>query len=318
MLAKRDHLIANNDWLRTSLLFEPRGSAAHHANLLVTPTRPEADMGYIVIEPTEYPAMSGSNTMCVATVLLETGILPMNEPRTTLTLEAPGGLIKVDCSCDGGKVTRVSLLNQPAFVYHLDAEIEVPGLSAPITVDVAWGGMTYVLVDANALGFTLAPEEARRICELGEQIKRAAARQLPVQHPTEFGMTGISQTLFCGPVTTTDRGLESTNAVVISPGRIDRSPCGTGSSARLAVMKARGAIDVGQTLWHHSIVGTTFEAAVDSLTKVGTVDAIIPRISGQAWITGTRQVGVHPTDPFAAGHTVGDLWFDMSGDHLST
>lgn len=316
MLAKRDHLIAHDDWLRTTLLFEPRGSAAHHANLLVRPTRPEADMGYIVIEPTEYPAMSGSNTMCVATVLLETGILPMSEPTTVLTLEAPGGIIRVDCSCSDGKVTRASLLNQPSFVYHLDAQIEVPGLAAPITVDVAWGGMTYVLVDAAALGFQMVPAEARRICELGERIKRAAAQQLPVRHPTVQGMTGISQTLFCGPLTTTARGLESTNAVVISPGRIDRSPCGTGSSARLAVLRAKGKIDVGQSFWHHSIIGTTFETSVDSLTTVGTTQAIVPRIAGQAWITGTRQAGVHPTDPFASGHTVGDLWFDMRVDHL--
>jgi len=316
VLEKRNHVQRYQDWLRTSLLFEPRGSAAHHANLLVTPTHPDADMGYIIIEPTEYPAMSGSNTMCVATVLLETGMLEMHEPRTTVTLEAPGGLISVDCECRDGKVVKASLLNQPAFAYHLDAEIEVPGLGA-LTVDVAWGGMTYAIVDAEALGFEVVPAEGRALCELGERIKRAAAEQLPVRHPTLEGMTGISQTLFAAPLRRGEQGLESHNAVVISPGRIDRSPCGTGTSARLAVLHAKGLVSEGEVFRHRSIIGTLFEGTIERTVTVGDgVQGVVPRIAGQAWITGTRQVGAHPTDPFADGHTVGDLWFDMSADHL--
>lgn len=320
VLEKRDWVQRNADWLRTSLLFEPRGSAAHHANLLVKSTHPDAQVGYVIIEPTEYPAMSGSNTICVATVLLETGMIPMQEPRTTVTLEAPGGLISVDCECRDGKVVRASLVNQPAFAYHLDREIDVPGIGK-LTVDVGWGGMTYAIVDAQALGFEVVPSEGRALCELGERIKRAAAEQLPVEHPTLEGMTGISQTLFAAPLRRTDDGLESHNAVVISPGRIDRSPCGTGTSARLAVLHAKGLIREGEVFRHSSIIGTTFEGTIEEEISVADrggreVAGIVPRIAGQAWITGTRQVGVHPTDPFANGHTVSDLWFDMSTDHL--
>ena len=208
------------------------------------------------------------------------------------------------------------MVNQAAIVYHLDQEITLPGLGT-LTVDVAWGGMTYVLVDAQALGFQVVPGEGRALCELGERIKRAAAEQLPVSHPTLPGMTGISQALFAAPLSRDEDGrLVSHNAVVISPGRIDRSPCGTGTSARLAVLHAKGQVGQGEAYWHRSIVGTTFESRIERLVTVGDMEGVVPRITGQAWITGTRQVGIHPTDPFADGHTVGDLWFDMSADHL--
>ena len=182
MFDKRVYLQDNLDQLRELLLFEPRGAVWHNANIVLPSNNPQASLGYVILESTEYPVMSGSNTMCVATVLLETGMLPIHEPVTELVLESPAGLIRVHCECRDGKVIRAKLYNQPAFVYHLDAQIEVHGLGS-LRVDVAYGGMTYVLVNAVDVGFDLRPEEARALCEMGQRIKVAAAAQLAVQHP---------------------------------------------------------------------------------------------------------------------------------------
>jgi proline racemase len=183
MFEKRVYIEQNLDQLRALLLFEPRGAVWHNANIVLPSNNPEASLGYVILESTEYPAMSGSNTMCVATVLLETGMLPMAEPVTELVLESPAGLIRVHCECRDGKVIRAKLYNQPAFVYYQREAIDVPRVGQ-LTVDVAYGGMTYVLVDAADLGFVLHPDEGRALCEVGQRIKTAAAEQLEVEHPS--------------------------------------------------------------------------------------------------------------------------------------
>jgi proline racemase len=259
------------------------------------------------MESTEYPAMSGSNTICVATALLETGMLPMAEPVTELALEAPAGLIRLRCLCRDGKVLQVRFTNQPAFVHRLDARVEVAGLGT-LTVDVAYGGMTYVLVPAAAVGLAMTPPEARALCELGQRIKAAAAEQIPVVHPLDPRITGITQTEFTGPLRREQGRLVSRNTVIVSPGRCDRSPCGTGTSARLAVMHARGEITPGETFIHESIIGTRFESSIDGLTEVGGIPAVIPSVAGQAWIAYMAQVGLDPTDPFPEGYTLSDAW----------
>lgn len=307
MLDKRRYLQEQADWLRQLLLKEPRGNVVRSANVVFRSNHPEADMGYVVMESTEYPVMSGSNTICVATVLLETGMLPMREPVTEVTLESPAGLIRLSCTCRGGKVTNVTFVNQPAFVYHLDAPVEVEGLGT-VTVDVAWGGMTYALVDALAVGFTLAPSEARELCEIGQRIKLAAADQLPVEHPENPEFAGITQTEFTLPVSRESGTLAGRNAVIVSPGRLDRCPCGTGTSARLAVLHARGQVKPGERFISESIIGTRFDSAIESLTTVGGIDAVVPSVTGQAWITDLSQIGVEPTDPFPTGYTLADTW----------
>jgi proline racemase len=307
MLDKRRHLAQDADWLRQLLLKEPRGNVVRSANVVFPSAHPEADMGYVIMESTEYPVMSGSNTICVATVLLETGMLPMREPVTELTLESPAGLIRVSCTCRDGKVTGVKFINQPAFVYHLDAHVEVEGIGT-VTVDVSWGGMAYVLVDAPSVGFSLRPSEARELCEVGQRIKYAAAEQLPVQHPENPEFAGITQTEFTLPVHREADALVGRNAVVVSPGRIDRCPCGTGTSARLALLHARGTIKPGERFISESILGTRFDSTIESLTRVGGFDAVIPSVTGQAWITDVSQIGVDPSDPFPAGYTLADTW----------
>jgi len=307
MFDKRVHLEQYRDDIRKMVLFEPRGAPWHNANILLPSNHPDADMGYVIMESTEYPAMSGSNTICVATVLLETGILPMTEPVTHLTLESPAGLIHARCQCRDGKVTQVRFVNQPAFVYHRDQHIEVAGIGT-VRVDVAYGGMTYVIVDGRDLGFAIDASEARQICETGEKIKLATAAQLAVEHPVNPAIPGISILSMTAPLRRENGQLISKNTVVVPPGRCDRSPCGTGSSARLALLHARGEIQVGETLVHESIIGSRFHCTVDATTQVGQYPAVIPAIAGQAWITGLYQMVRDPSDPYPQGFTVGDMW----------
>jgi proline racemase len=311
VLEKRNHFAAESDGLRKLLLFEPRGGVSHCVNFVVPSTHPEADMGYIIAEATEYPAMSGSNTICTATVLLETGILPMQEPVTEIVLEAPAGLIRLRCSCEDGKVTSVEFTNQPAFVYELDVHVELEGVGT-VSTDIAWGGMTYAVTEAEALGFSLDPSEARELCELGQSLKAAAAEQVVVAHPEHPEFAGVTQTEFTGPLTrTADGTLTAKNAVVVSPGRLDRSPCGTGTSARLAIMQARGQITVGEKFIHRSILDSEYTGRIAGVTNVGSYPAVIPVVAGQAWITELSQVGLEPTDPFPQGFTLADTWIEQ-------
>jgi proline racemase len=299
----RDH----DDDLRQLLLHEPRGAVTHCVNYVVPATHPEAQLGYVIAESTEYPAMSGSNTICVTTALLETGMIRMTEPATDVVLEAPAGLIRIRCTCQDGKVTSVEFENQPAFAYRLAAPLELEGYPT-LTVDVAWGGMAYVLASAQELGLQLTPDEASDLCDLGQRVKTAAAEQIPVTHPENPEFAGITQTEFVGPLGRVDGALTSRNAVVVSPGRLDRSPCGTGTSARLAVLKAQGLINVGEPFIHESVIGSKFGARIDRMSTVGPYDAVIPRISGQAYITEISQVGLDPADPFPTGYKLSDTW----------
>jgi len=297
--------LARDDSLRRLLLREPRGSVAFHANLIVPPTREDCAAGYIIMEPTEYPAMSGSNTMCVATVLLETGMVEMREPETTLRLEAPAGVVEVTARCANGKCESVELTNVPCFADRLDAPLEVEGLGT-IEVDVAFGGMWYAIADAHALGFALEPEEARELSHVGERIRVAARDQLPCAHPENPDIAGVSIVQLAEPWQ--GIGRTSKNAVVIAPGRLDRSATGTGLSARMAALHARGELGVGDTMTHASVIGSTFEGRVVREAHVGDRPAIVPAIRGSAWITGVTQVFVDPTDPFPEGYLLSDTW----------
>jgi proline racemase len=297
--------LQRDDSLRRLLLREPRGSVAVHANLIVPSTREDCAAGYIIMEPTEYPAMSGSNTICVATVLLETGMVEMREPETTLRLEAPAGVVEVRATCRGGKCESVELTNVPCFADRLDATLEVDGLGT-LTVDVAFGGMWYAIADAHALGFSLEPSEARDLSRVGEQIRVAAREQLPCVHPENPEIAGVSIVQIAEPWQGV--GAVSKNAVVVAPGRLDRSATGTGLSARMAALHARGELQVDQAMTHASVLGTTFDGRIVSETTVGDRPAIIPAIRGSAWITGITQVIVDPTDPFPEGYLLSDTW----------
>jgi len=307
MFDKMRHLRDHNDGLRKFLLFEPRGAAVHSANLVLPSAHPKAQLGYVIMESTEYPPMSGSNTICTVTAVLETGLLPIREPVTHLTLETPGGLIEVTCQCRSGKVRQVKFRNVPAFVQRLDAPVEVAGLGT-LRLDVAYGGMHYALVDAAALGFRLTPDEARDLCGVGERIKQAARAQVPVVHPENPEIRDISIIEFLGRVRRKGAGLTARNTVVVSPGRLDRSPCGTGTSARLAVMHARKQIRKGQPFDHESIIGSHFLSEVVGTTRVGDTPAVVSTVAGRGWLTSIGQYGYDPDDPFPEGYTLSDTW----------
>ena len=294
-----------DDSLRRLLLHEPRGSVAVHANLIVPSQRHDCAAGYIIMEPTEYPPMSGSNTICVATVLLETGMVPMEEPETTLRLEAPAGVIELTARCADGRCASVELTNVPCFAALLDAPLEVEGYGT-LAVDVSYGGMWYAIADARALGFALEPHEAADLSRAGEAIRRAARAQLPCSHPENPQISGVSIVQIAEPWQGV--GAVSRNAVVVAPGRLDRSATGTGLSARIAALHARGLMRPGDRMLHASVIGSTFEGRVVTETEVGGRPAVVPAIRGSAWITGINQLIVDPSDPFPEGYVLTDTW----------
>jgi proline racemase len=317
MYEKMRHLAEHGDDLRLRMLREPRGYPALCCNVILPPTHPDADAGYVIMEQVEYPGMSGTNTICVATVLLETGMLPMVEPVTEIVLEAPAGLIRIRAECRDGKVTGVTFRNVPAFAAHLDAPIEVPTLGT-VPVDVAWGGMWYVIADAAHFGLRLTPDEGRDIVRITELLKAAAREQLPVAHPEQPGFAGVSIGQLSGEPTRPDAHRK--NVVTVSTGEldwdrpatwtgvIDRSPCGTGTSAKMATLHARGLLGIGEPFVHEGILGTVFTGRIVEETTVGRYRAVVPEITGTAWITGFASYVVDPDDPFPEGFTVGDLW----------
>lgn len=299
--------IAQDQTLRNFVLNEPRGGVFRHVNLLVPPIHPEADAAFIIMEPEDTPPMSGSNSICVATVLLDGGIIPMHEPETTLTLEAPGGLVRVRAECRDGKAERVFVQNLPSFVDKLSVPLEVPGIGT-LTVDTAYGGDSFVVIDAKSLGFEITEDEAHDIARLGVAITNSANEQLGFTHPDNPDWNHISFCAICGPLGQTATGLRGKSAVAIQPGKVDRSPTGTAVSARMALMAAKGQMRVDQTFEAISIIGSRFTGRIVQETQVGGRAAIIPEISGRGWITGTHQHMLDPDDPWPGGYRLSDTW----------
>jgi trans-L-3-hydroxyproline dehydratase len=302
------------EWLRRLLLREPRGSVACHANLVVPSSRPDCDAGFIIMEPTEYAAMSGSNTIATTTVLLETGMIEMREPETIVRLEAPGGVVEARAVCRDGRCESVEFTNVACFTDRLDAPLEVEGLGT-IVVDVSYGGMWYAIADARALGFAIEPSEARELSVVGEKIRLAAREQLPCAHPENPDIAGVSIVQIAAPWEGVGR--VTRNAVVVSPGRLDRSATGTGLSARMAALYARGLMKVGDAMTHASAIGSTFDGRIVSATTVGGRPAIFPAIRGSAWITGITQLFVDPTDPYPEGYVLADT-YGVSGTDIQS
>jgi len=317
MFEKMKYFEKNHDDIRLRMLREPRGYPALCCNLILAPTNTEADAGFIIMEQTEYPPMSGTNTICVATTLLETGMIKMTEPITEFTLEAPAGLIRIRADCKDGKVTQVTFKNVPAFAVHLDVKVEVPHLGT-VMVDVAWGGMFYVIADAAQFGLQITPDEGKDITRISEMIKAATQEQYPVMHPDNPEITGPTISQLSAPPT--NPKADRKNAVTVSTGKldwdkpstwtgvIDRSPCGTGTCAKMAVLHAKGQLGINQDFHHEGILGTLFTGRLIEETQVGRYKAVVPTIGGSAWITAINQFVLDPGDPFPSGFTVGDIW----------
>ncbi len=304
--AQRAHL-ASDGALRNLLLNEPRGGVFCHVNLIVPAKHPDAAFGFLIMEPEHTPPMSGSNTICVATVLLETGMVAMLEPVTEFTLEAPAGLIHIRARCQNGKAQSIEITNVASFADQLAVPLEVAGLGT-LDVDTAFGGDSFVLLDAARAGFAITPDEARDIAAMGAKITVAANEQLGFAHPTHADWSHISFCQFTGPLGRIDGVLSGKSAVVIDPGKIDRSPCGTGCSARLAVMAARRQIRRAESYVGRSILGSRFDCRITATTKIGDRPAIIPTIRGRGFVTGIHQILRDPDDPWPTGYRLSDTW----------
>jgi proline racemase len=306
-LWEQSRWIARDGALRNFMLNEPRGGVFRHVNLLVPPKHPQADAAWIIMEPEDTPPMSGSNSICVATVLVETGLVTVTEPETVLTLEAPAGLVEARVAVKNGRAERVTIRNLPSFADRLGAALEVEGIGT-LTVDTAYGGDSFVIADAGALGFALTPDEARDIAVTGARISTAANKQLGFTHPENPEWNHISFCQIAAPVELRDGVATGRNAVAIRPAKIDRSPCGTGCSARLAVLHARGVLKVGDRFTGISLIDSEFHCTIAAETTVAGRPAIVPTLSGRAWITGTHQHMLDPADPWPAGYRLSDTW----------
>ncbi|EGO65583.1 proline racemase family protein [Acetonema longum] len=307
----------NDDQVRMLMLREPRGYPPLCCNLIVPPKHPDAAAGYIIMEQVEYPVMSGGNTISVATVLLETGMIPMQEPVTEFQLEAPAGLIGIKAECHNGKVTQVTFKNVPAFAPYIDTVIDVPELGK-VTVDVGWGGMFYVIADIRQFDWVkLVPEQGREITRISSLILRAAQDQLPVEHPDYPGV-GITISQLSGP--TDNPEADWKNAVTVASGAVDfnnpatwtgaldRCPCGTGTCAKMATLYAKGKLKLNEPFRHEGLMGTVYTGHLVEEVQIGKYKGVIPTIGGQSWIYGYSTYVLDPSDPFVNGYTIGDIW----------
>jgi proline racemase len=309
ILEKMHHINSVDDSLRRFVTFEPRAHVAMSANLLLKPTRPDADAAFIVLQADRAHPMSGSNCICVVTALLESGRVKMTEPETIVRLDTAAGLVTARARSENGRCVSVSLDNVPAFALAVDHPVETPRWGR-IRVDIAFGGVFYALVDVGAIGLSILPENARALAEAGMEIKSLLKQQVQVSHPEIAGLDEIAYVMF------RDRDPDGAvrTCTTLKPGRVDRSPCGTGSSANLAVLNAKGEVKTGDVRISRSIIGGTFRAEVLGETAVGNYRAVLPRITGDAWIYGREELRIDPRDPFARGFALSDSWGPQVGE----
>ncbi|WP_120519823.1 proline racemase family protein [Arthrobacter celericrescens] len=308
----------NLDWLRTLMLHEPRGYPGLCSVILLPPVNPGSDFGIVVLEQGGFTPMSGSNTICAVTAAVETGIVPVRGPETTVTIDTAVGVVQAVAHVrDDGKVTSVTVVNVPAFVVELDFPLEVPDFGT-VPVDVVFGGQFFAQAKASDLGLELDPANGKELARAGALIKLAALEQIQVSHPDNPAIAGVNLIM----LHTGDRipGRQDRNTVVLSNGELladdpstwtgalDRSPCGTGTSARMAALHARGQLAIGEDFSHHSIIGSEFIGRLTGTTTAGGREAVLPTITGRGWVTGRSQWALDPSDPFPSGYTVGDIW----------
>ncbi len=303
MFEKKRYVEEHLDYLRTRLMFEPRGHSSMSGSILLPPTNPEADLGVVFIEVSGCLPMCGHGTIGTVTVALETGLLPRVEPITYVTLDTPAGLVRAEATIENDKVKRVKIRNVPAFLYRQDVTVDVPGFG-PLVLDLAYGGNFYAILPADAVGLSLEPRLTPALIEAGMRIMAATSEQIPIEHPVNPGINELKHVLFTGPAQVA--GAAARNAVIIYPGTVDRSPCGTGTSARMAQLYGRGQLSLHQPFVHESLIGTTFTGElVEEVNLNSEVRGVIPTIEGRAWITGFNQLVLDPDDPFPAGFLVG-------------
>jgi proline racemase len=309
------------DDLRLLLLREPRGHPSMCGVLVMPPVSADADVAMVVLEQGGFRPMSGSNTMCAVTAILETGALPMTSPETVVRIDTAVGLVEATARVDGAKVRDVRVLNVPSWVESLDTPVAVKEYGT-VPADIAFGGQYYVQAPAAAMGLELGPANAPALVRAGAALLAAARAQVPVRHPTDPNLSRIALVMLHGPAAAP--GVSARNTVVLPTGTLDpdrpetwrgaldRSPCGTGTSARMACLHARGELGLDVSFVHQGVMGTTFEGRLHEQVRVHGRDAVVPSIRGRAWVTGFNQLVLHPDDPFPRGFALADIWGETS------
>lgn len=294
----RDHM----DYLRTFLVHEPRGHSNMFASLLTPPTVGEANFGVIYLEPGGYATMCGHGTIAICTVLVEMGMVPVQEPVTKIVLDTPAGIVQTEVEVKDGLAQSVTIQNVPSFLYKPDIEVEVPEIGR-VKVDIAYGGNFYAILPAASVGLKIVPESASEIIAYGTKIWKAVNEQVEIRHPLEPRIDCINYVEFSAPSTHPEATLK--NAVVVPPAGIDRSPCGTGTSAKMATLYAKGELGLNEEFVHESIIGSLFYGQLIAEVKVGPYTAVVPTIRGSAYIMGIQQFVLDPRDPFPTGFLLG-------------
>ncbi|GHH71894.1 proline racemase [Streptomyces sulfonofaciens] len=297
MAERRAHAVEHLDGLRRFLMDEPRGHPAMSGALLQPPTRPDADWGVVYIEVSGFLPMCGHGTVGVATVLVETGMVAVTEPTTVVRLDTPAGLVEARVAVRDGVAEQVTLRNVDAFALELDAKVSVPGIGE-VTYDMAYGGNFYAIVDLASVGLPFDRARKDDILAAGLAISRAVDEQNPPRHPADPHIRGCKHVQFLAPGSD---ARHSRNAMAIRPGWFDRSPCGTGTCARMAQLYARGELALGAEFVNESFIGTRFTGRLVDTAEVAGVPAVVPEFSGRAWITGTATYLLDPDDPFPEG-----------------
>ena len=304
MLEKSWYARENLDYLRTMLVHEPRGHSNMYAALLVPPTIEEADVGVLYLEPGGYVTMCGHGTIAVCTVLIETGIIEAREPETQIVLDTPAGIVRARVKLKDGRAEFVTIRNVPSFLYKKDLELDVPDVGV-VRLDIAYGGNFYAILDAERLGLAVITENANKLMSVGTKIWQTVNDQVEIHHPLEPEIDCINYVEFSAPATHPKATLK--NAVVVPPAGMDRSPCGTGTSAKMATLHAKGKLNLNEEFVHESILGTLFYGQLIEETRVGEYAAVVPTIRGSAYITGIHQFVVDPNDPFPDGFHLGKI-----------
>lgn len=298
LMERSEHLVAHGRELLGFTLYEPRGHAAMCGAILTDPVTPGADAGVLFIEPLGPVHMCGHGAIALGAMLVETGRVAAPGGAATVTLETPAGLVSCRVTTQAGRPTSVTIRNVPSFSAGLDLTVDVPGLGR-VSFDLAYGGHFYALVEAAPLGLALEPKEAARLVEAGERIRAAIEARVPLVHPAMPEARGLLYVQFYEPARRPDAQLR--NAVVVAPAGLDRSPCGTGTSARLANLHARKRLRLGEEFGHESIIGTRFTGRIAALTDVAGTPAVVPEITGRAWLMGQGTLSLDPSDPFPGG-----------------
>lgn len=298
MPEKKKYLEDHLDYLRTAIMHEPRGHNDMFGSIMTAACSPEADFGIIFMDGGGYLNMCGHGSIGAATVAVETGIVPMKEPVTEVVMEAPAGIIRAKVQVKNEKVQEVSIVNVPAFLYKADQQIDLPGYGK-ITFDISFGGSFFAIVPAKQLNIKLLPENADKLKVLGIQIRDIINKEIKIQHPVLEHIKTVDLVEFFDETDNPKANLR--NVVVFGQGQVDRSPCGTGTSAKLATLHAKGKLKQGEKFVYESIASTLFTGEIVGTTKVGDYDAVIPQITGSAYITGFCQYVIDEDDPVKHG-----------------